>query len=123
MFGVCSRCGPVEVRKKVAKNTIRGFIYECWEKRRAESREREKTRPKRTQKTLSARTKGLVCERCGFVPEDLCQLELDHVVPRWRGGSNARENRQTLCANCHALKTRDDLEDWRKYREQQLGPE
>jgi|SRR6185503_5017944 len=46
-----------------------------------------------------------VCQRCGFVPEDPCQLQLDHIVPKWQGGTHCRENAQILCANCHAVKT------------------
>ena len=44
------------------------------------------------------------CERCGFVPEHTCQLDVDHV-----DGNKANtdpSNYQTLCANCHRLKTR-----------------
>jgi 5-methylcytosine-specific restriction endonuclease McrA len=118
MLGVCSECGPVEVRRKVAKNLKAGFRFECREKRRAQDRDREHTPARqaryarRPKGSRTRRLKGSVCERCGFVPEDPCQLQYDHIVPRWRGGTNAKANRQTLCANCHALKTKTDLEEW-----------
>jgi len=45
-----------------------------------------------------------VCERCGFVPEDVCQLDVDHIDGDH--ANNDRANLMTLCANCHRLKTR-----------------
>ncbi len=46
---------------------------------------------------------GDKCERCGFVPEHICQLDVDHKDGNH--SNNAVENLQTLCANCHRLKT------------------
>lgn len=43
------------------------------------------------------------CCKCGFVPEHPCQLDVDHIDGDRQ--NNARENLQTLCANCHRLKT------------------
>ena len=50
-----------------------------------------------------ARHKKDKCERCGFVPENLCQLDVDHIDGDKR--NNDESNLQTLCANCHRLKT------------------
>lgn len=50
------------------------------------------------------RSKGTICERCGFVAEDLCQLEVNH-----KNGDHSDdrpENLQTLCVNCHRLITK-----------------
>ena len=49
------------------------------------------------------------CERCGFIPEHLCQLDVDHKDADHK--NNAPENLQTLCANCHRLKTFEGR-DW-----------
>lgn len=50
------------------------------------------------------------CERCGLVPEDLCVLEVDHIDGRRIEKPHHPSNLQTLCANCHKLKThRPDL--------------
>jgi 5-methylcytosine-specific restriction endonuclease McrA len=47
--------------------------------------------------------KKSVCERCGFVPEHEGQLDVDHIDGDH--GNNEPANLQTLCANCHRLKT------------------
>ncbi len=31
--------------------------------------------------------------------------EVDHKIPLWQNGSNARWNLQALCPSCHAMKT------------------
>lgn len=43
------------------------------------------------------------CVRCGFIPEHICQLDVDHIDANHK--NNAPDNLQTLCANCHRLKT------------------
>lgn len=43
------------------------------------------------------------CESCGFVAVHTCQLDVDHKDGD--KNNNAPENHQTLCANCHRLKT------------------
>ena len=43
------------------------------------------------------------CERCSFVPEHKGQLDVDHI--NGDHGDNSPSNLQTLCANCHRLKT------------------
>lgn len=47
---------------------------------------------------------GLRCRRCGTTKF----LELDHIVPRARGGGDALTNLQLLCHDCHRTKTRED---------------
>lgn len=55
------------------------------------------------------------CERCGFIPEDLVQLDIDHIDAN--RANNDPSNLQTLCANCHRLKTKT-FDDWNKRREE-----
>jgi 5-methylcytosine-specific restriction endonuclease McrA len=43
------------------------------------------------------------CARCGFVPEHLIQLDVDHIDGDRT--NNHRSNHQVLCANCHRLKS------------------
>lgn len=52
------------------------------------------------------------CAKCDTFRE---RLQCDHVIPRWKGGSDEPENLQFLCANCHEDKTRAEL------RERHLG--
>lgn len=42
-----------------------------------------------------------VCEQCGFVPQDYCQLDAHHKDGNRQ--NNTAENIETLCANCHRL--------------------
>lgn len=43
------------------------------------------------------------CSFCGFVPIHMCQLDVDHIDGDHN--NNSPDNLQTLCANCHRLKT------------------
>ena len=51
------------------------------------------------------------CSNCGFVPIHICQLDVDHIDGD--KSNNCISNLQTLCANCHRLKTYLN-EDWKK---------
>lgn len=44
------------------------------------------------------------CEACSFVALDPCQLDVDHIDGIKT--NNHPSNLQTLCANCHRLKTK-----------------
>jgi 5-methylcytosine-specific restriction endonuclease McrA len=51
------------------------------------------------------------CEYCGFVAIHLSQLDVDHIDGNHK--NNDPENLQTLCANCHRLKTHTNRDhDW-----------
>lgn len=43
------------------------------------------------------------CKSCGFIPINECQLDVDHIDNNHN--NNDPDNLQTLCANCHRLKT------------------
>lgn len=43
------------------------------------------------------------CHICGFVAENQIQLDIDHIDGNHE--NNDESNLQTLCANCHRLKT------------------
>ena len=60
------------------------------------------------------RFKGSFCERCGFIPEDSCQLDVDHIDGNKK--NNDICNLQTLCANCHRLKTKINKDYSNNYR-------
>ena len=59
------------------------------------------------------------CKICKFVAEDKCQLDLDHIDGD--NSNNKYENFQTLCANCHRLKTHINNDGkWKNYCKSQL---
>ena len=51
------------------------------------------------------------CEFCGFIPVHMCQLDVDHKDGN--RDNNSESNLQTLCSNCHRLKTYLNR-DWKK---------
>lgn len=52
------------------------------------------------------------CEQCGFIPEHQCQLDVDHIDGNH--DNNLENNYQTLCANCHRLKTFNNKEHMKR---------
>jgi 5-methylcytosine-specific restriction endonuclease McrA len=53
-----------------------------------------------------------VCQLCGVGRNDAV-LEVDHIVPRSKGGSNDPDNLQVLCARCNRGKSNRDDTDFR----------
>jgi diadenosine tetraphosphate (Ap4A) HIT family hydrolase len=56
------------------------------------------------------------CELCG-ISNDIRALEVDHIIPKNKGGSNDPSNLQALCYRCNAMKRDSDTTDFRKMRE------
>ena len=56
------------------------------------------------------------CELCG-VSADTKALEVDHIIPRNKGGTDDISNLQTLCYSCNAMKRDKDSTDFRKVKE------
>jgi 5-methylcytosine-specific restriction endonuclease McrA len=46
---------------------------------------------------------NFTCKKCGFSNKEI--MEVDHILEKMRGGTDTMENLQTLCPNCHAIKT------------------
>ena len=53
------------------------------------------------------------CELCGISAE-IKALEVDHIIPRNKGGSDDPTNFQSLCYSCNAMKRDRDDTDFRK---------
>lgn len=49
------------------------------------------------------------CQLCGMTATDGVQLQVDHVVPRWRGGSAFEWNLWVLCRDCNHGKSGGEL--------------
>jgi hypothetical protein len=90
MRGVCSHCGPVKIKSK-----HRGKYYAC--------NEAEKKWSQSGHTYIYRKHKKDHCERCKFIPVHPCQLDVDHIDGNHE--NHKPENLQTLCANCHRLKT------------------
>jgi hypothetical protein len=52
------------------------------------------------------------CELCGISADEKA-LEVDHIVPRNRGGADDLPNLQALCYSCNAMKRDRDEVDFR----------
>jgi ATP adenylyltransferase len=57
------------------------------------------------------------CELCGVSSKEI-QIDVDHIVPRARGGGNESSNLQALCRRCNAEKRDKDDTDFRDLHEQ-----
>jgi 5-methylcytosine-specific restriction endonuclease McrA len=89
-WGICAVCGPTRLKLKQ-----RGY----WSCRTKSNVNRVKL----------AKYKKNYCESCGFVALHRTQLDIDHIDGNHQNNDIA--NLQTLCANCHRLKTQDN-KDW-----------
>lgn len=56
------------------------------------------------------------CELCGISADEKA-LEVDHILPRNKGGSDELYNLQALCYSCNAMKRDRDDTDFREVRE------
>lgn len=65
--------------------------------------EKAKLKHYRTIRKPYTQYKKNVCEKCGFLPINQIQLDVDHIDGNHK--NNNIENLRTLCANCHRLKT------------------
>jgi hypothetical protein len=89
-WGICAVCGPTRLKLKQ-----RGY----WCCRTKSNVNRVKL----------AKHKKNYCELCGFVANHRAQLDIDHIDGDHQ--NNDMTNLQTLCANCHRLKTHQN-KDW-----------
>ena len=92
--GICSVCGPTKIKLRDKKRKKLNGRYKC------------KAVYKKSQRKLlypySVHKKDH-CQHCNFKPVHTSQLDVDHIDGnRW---NNDPFNLQTLCANCHRLKT------------------
>lgn len=48
---------------------------------------------------------GFKCVKCG----SRTRLEVDHIVSDAKGGNSSMNNLQTLCKDCHSIKTKQEI--------------
>jgi hypothetical protein len=109
LVGDCAVCGPaVRVRKSYRKRHNQKQYYRCYLKYEV---------TKRSLETPWLFHKKDSCETCGFIPEHDCQLTVDHIDGNKY--NNEISNYQTLCHNCHALKTMVNKDHFNRYSHRQ----
>ena len=97
--GLCTLCGK-NPQKSKGGGKYKPVCSPC--DKRKYSRENRNKSVDRAKRPYRKYVKSS-CEKCGFMPEHICQLDVDHIDGNHK--NNAPENLQTLCANCHRLKT------------------
>lgn len=103
MCMICPKCNKRKrkVTKSRGKEYVRATCNPCSQSAESLAAQRRRGAIKRHP---YRHVKKSFCEKCGFVAEDVCQLDVDHIDGNHQ--NNDPENLQTLCANCHRLKTK-----------------
>jgi 5-methylcytosine-specific restriction protein A len=50
-----------------------------------------------------------LCARCEANGRIEPAVQVDHVIPLFKGGAEREENLQSLCVPCHVIKTNEDI--------------
>jgi len=87
---LCDNCG-IKFRKSPSTISQTNFCCrECW-----------KIFVKSNGVSFYRKFKKDICELCGFVPIDKCQLDVHHIDGV--KNNNIESNLETLCSNCHRI--------------------
>lgn len=94
---------------------VRDVLEDAWEfwgfrkRPRANTGNRAKRTPLRTSEVIAAMlASNGRCVACGSVDE----LQVDHILPVSRGGTNDSDNLQMLCQPCNASKRDKTMDEW-----------
>ena len=107
---VCQKCGMNRVCRvgyRDGQPTFRRFCTGCRiEMVPPDVYRRQRNKARAYKRQVNKPYRGYLkdrCEWCDFLPVHAAQLEIDHINGNHH--DNRAENLQTLCANCHRLKT------------------
>jgi 5-methylcytosine-specific restriction endonuclease McrA len=104
--GICVSCKK-NPQKKATKTTYRPICSFCCKKKyEPDIFQKRKEGIKRHKRNILRPYRKYVkseCSFCGFIPVHISQLDVDHIDGNHF--NNNPVNLQTLCANCHRLKT------------------
>jgi len=78
-------------------------LYPSRRLKETDRRERRKTISKRL-RVLILQRDGFRCKMCGKTSRETT-LEVDHIIPLSRGGTDSLDNLQTLCVDCNKGKS------------------
>jgi hypothetical protein len=98
----CKNCGsPCQPDGNITKLGFKRYRHYCGQCFYIIKKNKGQIKP--TGKARYRRYKKDKCELCGFIPINSCQLDVDHIDGNKQ--NKKESNFQTLCANCHRLKT------------------
>lgn len=100
--GLCLECGT-KPQKSRGNGTYKSVCSGCDKKRHNLKRSPYVKGTRQIRKSTYRVHKKSYCEECGFIAVHYCQLDVDHIDGNH--SNNSPDNLQTLCANCHRLKT------------------
>lgn len=102
--GICVICQTNPQKKVGSTNKYMAMCSGCNHRLYASETTKQKVRDRANLRNRPYHPhKKDKCERCGFIPEHPCQLDVDHIDGNHQ--NNDPKNWQTLCSNCHRLKT------------------
>ncbi|WP_083901707.1 HNH endonuclease [Pseudanabaena sp. PCC 6802] len=96
--------------QKLVRGAIRSYLAPKRKKKRVvvdRLKPAQPSQPQKTTRSISLTTRYLILKRdnrqcviCGRQPPAV-KLEIDHIIPYSKGGSNHPSNLQTLCFDCN----------------------
>lgn len=89
-----------------------------WTKAEEEQGFRNRSLPKGWKKIRLAtlRRDNWLCVICNKKNKVISAKEVDHIIPVSSGGTHEMDNLQSLCKECHALKTKRDISRQRRLK-------